>query len=155
MRFSTIVSFFALAVGLAAATPVVDRDSAVSLQNTGGTPSHTAVDTSHGVDTPSDGGSDATPSVDGKGGDTVSKREDHNPLDERAPALLVLCPRRSCQGRCLSYNLSFYQFNRCYFAQHPYYSLYISSHSGLHYGVYVGIHRGRLCKGVLVPRVRQ
>ena len=151
MRFSTILVSLALAVGMAAAAgPVVDRDDTTSLKAVEAPePKADDVPTS-GAPSPngdSDESGDAVVVV-GDGGKTVSKRGDINPLDERAYATLILCPRRGCKGYCYGYNLSYYQFNKCYFARHPFYSVYVNSHYGLGYGVYVGRHNRRYCNGM-------
>ena len=111
MHFSTIPVSLALAVGMtAAAGPVVDRDNVTSLK---------AVEVPTGGAPPPNGGSDEVV-VTGAGGKTVSRRGDFNPPDERAYAALILCPRRGWRGYCYGYNLSHYQFNKCYFTRHPF-----------------------------------
>lgn len=137
MRFSAIICSLALSVGLAVAGPVPDA-STPSLSPVGGVksaPASTPVDPK--TQPAPAGGSDVV--VVGSSGHTngVSKRDEYNPLEERASASLILCSGTRCGGACYRTNLASIAFNRCYSA-HPYNSLYVDSARGLGYGVYVG-----------------
>lgn len=136
MRFSTIIVSLALAVGLAIAGPVSGRD-----------------DSDPGLD-PVDGV--AAPPFDPVDPESRSleadvtippKREDYNPLDERASSILILCPKKSCKGKCWGYNIGHLKHHWCYHSS-PYSSTWISSHSG-DQGIYVGPH----CPGMFTKQV--
>jgi len=142
MRFSAVLLSLALSVGLAAAGPVasdpsisVVKDAKPGPYTPGESGPHPAV--AGGQDVEVVGPSGVT-----KG---VSKREDYNPLDERAPVLFIVCTGSRCNGRCYSTNLGALAFNRCYSAP-AYNSFWIKSRTGLNYGVYVGSG----CRGVFI-----
>ena len=147
MHFSTIPVSLALAVGMtAAAGPVVERDNVTFLKVVE-VPEPKAGDVpTGGAPAPNDGSDEVV--VTGDGGGAVSRRGDFNPPDERAYAALTLCPRRGWRGYCYGYNLSHYQFNKCYFTRHPFCPVYINSPYSLGYGVYVGRHNRRYYNGM-------
>ena len=90
MRFSTIFVYLALAVGLAIAGPLVDRDTDLSLTDAGNStqpnPEHPGEEPSH----TGPGDEEVKITIVGKRGAT-SKREDYNALDKRGPTILFLC----------------------------------------------------------------
>ena len=143
MRFSAaIICSLALSVGLAVAGPVPETSTPV-ITSVGGVkaPEFKPLER---LQPAADGSKAPEVTIIGVEGDTkgISKREEHNPLNERASATLILCTGTSCNGRCFGVNLNSIRFNQCYTTS-QYYSLYVSSPTGLNYGVYVG----RGCRG--------
>jgi hypothetical protein len=132
MRVSTIILSLALAVGLAIAGPISDRDDSThSLDPVEGV----KAPQSDPVDPPSPADETGFTIIGEQGPTTaVSKRDDHNPLDERAIIHIVyLCQVSDCR-RCWSYSLHLRPWI-CY-ATPPFRSLYIAG--GNFPGVYVG-----------------
>jgi hypothetical protein len=149
MRFSTIFVYLALAVGFAIAGPLADRDTNPSLTDTG-------ISTQPNAEHPGEGPSHAGPKdeeaeLEIVGKRAISKREDYNALDERAPTILYLCGHKGCRKPCLSYNLGLYHFKTCYWV-HRYYSVYLYSHPPPPYHVYVGYYHYPRCKGAFFAR---
>lgn len=148
MRFSTVLISLALSAGLAVAGPVDASVPAVSVVGgVSSTPGFTPSEAHAPAGSKESDGDRVEEEVTifGDEGETtkeISKREEYNPLDERAPATLILCSGSRCGGRCFGINLNAIRFNRCY-ATRPYNSLFISARRGLGYGVYVG----RRCRG--------
>jgi len=154
MRFPAVFCSLVLSVGLAVAGPVPEA-STPSISAAGGVvkvPEFTSFDP-HRQLAPAggpDNGKAAEVIVIGNAGETkgTSKREEYNPLDERGPsATLLLCTGTRCNGSCFGVNLNAIRFNQCY-STSSYNSLYVSSPTGLNYGVYVG----RGCRGEIVAR---
>lgn len=148
MHFSKLLFSLALSAGLAVAGPVADASTpAITVVNGVKTPEFTEVE-SHAQ--PSPAGAEGVVVI-GSEGETngVSKREEYNPLDERAAPLLILCSGARCNGKCYATNLNSVAFNRCYSA-HAYNSVWVKSKTGLHYGVYVGSG----CRGMFLYSVK-
>ena len=149
MRFSAtaILCSLALSAGLTVAGPVSET-STPSLTSVGvaKVPEFKSVERLQPPSPAADGSKAPEVTIVGIEGETkgISKREEYNPLEERGPATLILCTGTSCNGRCFGVDLNSIRFNRCY-ATSTYYSLYVSSRTGLNYGVYVG----RGCRGKL------
>ena len=146
MRFSAaILCSLALSVGLAVGGPVPES-STLSITSIGGAkaPDFKPLERPQPPGPAADGSKAPEVTIIGAEGATkgISKREEHNPLNERASATLILCTGTSCNGRCFGVNLNSIRFNQCY-STSQYYSLYVSSPTGLNYGVYVG----RGCRG--------
>ena len=148
MRFSTIFVYLAVAVGLAIAGPLADRDAGPSLKDVGNSTQPNPGDPK-GQKSPTHAGPEGEEvkiRIFGEKGATT-KREDYNPLNERGHATLYLCHHRGCNGWCQSYELEDYDFDVCYWVSH-YRSLYVRSHHHLYYGVYVGYY----CQRTFSPR---
>lgn len=150
MRFSTILVYIALTIGLAIAGPTPDVKGPGVEAVEGAEPKF------KDVPAPSGKGEEKVDAVVvGTAGKTVSKREDYNPLDERGYAVLVICPYKGCRGYCYGYNLSYYGFDYCYSTPFRYYSAYVSSYGGLGYGVYVAIRYNYYCYGMFHEKFHQ
>ena len=161
MRLSTIIVSLALAVSLAIAGPAAGPTTTTD-------PSTTPTPTAEVVEGATQPNFDEAPApsgtpTNGKGekgdavvvgavGNTTSKREDFNPLNERAYALLILCPYRDCKGYCRGYNLNYY-WGRCYPNRYRYYSAYIYSYGGFDHGVYAGYCYYYNCYGMAAPEI--
>jgi hypothetical protein len=137
MRFSTIFAYLALAVGLAIAGPLADRDTNPILTDAGNStqpnPEH-PVERSHA----GRGEGEAKVAIVGERGAT-SKREDYNALDKRGPTFLILCGVVNCSAGCTSINIDSHQLNVCYWTS-QYRSLYLVNLPPTSYHVYVGYH---------------
>ena len=145
MRLSTIIVSLALAVGLAIAGPTADptTDPTAKVVEGAGEPKF---DDAPAPPPPKSEGQGGKNMVVGNEGETLlSKRGDFNPLDERGYAVLVLCTKWNCLGRCYAYNI--YPHSYCY-PKDIYHSAYIVTHSPVHYGVYVGYCRHYDCYGM-------
>jgi hypothetical protein len=143
MRFTLLFPVALLAGFAAAAGPIRDTDITVTAAGgSGGAPEYEA------VEAPSGPSADAAtaPEVVGEGGDTVSKRGEFNPLEDRAAPILILCPDENCRGRCWGYNLNFFRFNVCYETR-KFHSVFISSKRGLGYGLFVADESRGRCRG--------
>ena len=153
MRFSTILFYLALVVGLAIAGPLANRDTGLTLKDTGNSTQPIPKD-SKGQKSPVHAGPEgeekAQIQVIGKKGATT-KRGDYNPLNERGPAILFLCYYRDCDD-CYAYDLQYYEYDMCYWAYFRYYSVYVWSYRHLHYGVYVGYYYYPYCRGTFSTR---
>ena len=148
MRFSTIMVYTALAIGLALAGPTPDvKTPAVEVVDGVNEPKFDDVPNPSDGSPSEKGEKEGKPVVIGDKGKTVSKRGDYNPLDGRGHATLILCPHRGCRGYCYGYNLKYYSFDYCYWARHPFYSAYVSSYD-LDYGVYAGNNCDGYCYGM-------
>jgi hypothetical protein len=154
MRFSTIFVYLAFAAGLAIAGPVADRGTGLTLKDAGNSTQPTPKNPK-GQKSPIHAGpkdeEKAKIHVIGKKGVTTTKREDHNPLDERGHAILYLCQYRHCND-CDSYDLEDYEYDMCYWAYDRYYSVYVWSWRRLHYGVYAGYYYYPECRGTFSTR---
>jgi hypothetical protein len=148
MRFSTIFVYLALAVGLAIAGPLADRDSGgLSLTDTGNTTQpHPLKSEKSPVEASPEGEAAAELKVVG-----TSKREKYNPLDERGVAYLYLCYYRGCKY-CYYYDLEYYQYNKCYWANYRYYSVYLYAYPRPWYGTYVGYYYYPYCRVARIPK---
>ena len=147
MRFSTIFVYLALTVGLAIAGPLTDRDTGPSLKDTGNSTQPNPEDP-EGQKLPTHAGpegEEAKIRIFGDKGATT-KRVDYNPLDERDTGSLNLCYYAGCTY-CYSFNLRHYEYDRCYWVNYRYYSVYVYSYRHLHYGVYVGYFHYPSCQG--------
>ena len=117
MRFSAVFVYFALAVGLAIAGPLTDRDTGPSLTDVGNSTQPNPEDPS-GQKSPSHTGpedEEAEISIVRKRA-AISKREDYNTLDKRVPTILYLCVSKRCGRSCFPYYLDnpMYHFYTCY-----------------------------------------
>ena len=148
MRFSTIFVYLALAVGLAIAGPLADRDSGLSLTDTGNSTQPNPEPNGH---EPIHAGpeDEEAAKIQIVGKRDITKREKYNPLDERGTAYLYLCYYRGCR-HCYFYNLNYYQFDTCYWVNFRYYSVYVYSYTN--YGVYVGYYYYPYCRGTFSTR---
>jgi len=130
----------ALFIGLAIAGPVPSAPSVHPVEGVVAPESASVEPT--GELTPSPGG---VQPAGGTGSTGVSKREDHNPLEERFSPILALYNGRRCGGGALYVSLNSLRFDTCY--HHIYESAKVISGGGLNYGVYVG---NQACRGTLL-----
>ena len=144
MRFSTIFVYLALAVGLAIASPLADRDTGPTLTDVGNSTQPNPEDPK-GQESPSQARPEDEIAIVGKRG-TTSKREDYNTLDKRGPITLCLYAHKNCRRPSHCYNIDIYKFNMCYLVPR-YYSLYLISHPPPPY-IYAGYH----CIGTFFTR---
>lgn len=142
MRFSSIFLPLAVLSSLVLASPVVEeREKGVTVvESNARKPDFKISDDVKPVSNAkigSDGGGNGEKTGVKPG---VSKRSDYNELDGRAPVYFIACTSSGCRGSCYGYII---RRPGCY-ATVRYHSAYVSSNSGLPYGVYASLN----CRGL-------